>query len=427
MPRWDGRPIAYPANPRLHVTPEEYPQIKRFLGEDLLHGRGDAPVGLDNKLGMAQLMTLARLLADDPSIPHGTLWLIFRPDEEIGRMRAVEGLAQHLVTLGVDVGYTIDGLDPFEINVENFQASRALFSFQGQPLALPSASCAKCLHLNLLGVKSHGATAKAEGYRNATRLLWEILALCPDAPIVPLRFQSAEDAEVNADIQLLLYGEDQAALQATEEQLSRALEMTFSPLRRRGAIWTLNKSAEVDLAQPLTDEMVQVFALLKQFFTMDKSPMPLLSEESEGFQGYTNPYFIQQSEGKASLAFRIRDFDPQELRAREQALERLHADHPHATLKIDQQYINMGPALAPYPKLIEWAKAAAAQIGVEAPRQPIRGGTGVDPFLQHGIPIANLGTGYFAPESEKEFTSRQCLAKHILWLTHLVAHIAQPA
>ena len=51
---------------------------------------------------------------------------------------------------------------------------------------------------------------------------------------------------------------------------------------------------------------------------------------------------------------------------------------------------------------------------------PIRGGTGVDPFLDKGVAVANLGTGYFAPESEKELTSLQNLAGHARWLVALV-------
>jgi hypothetical protein len=56
--------------------------------------------------------------------------------------------------------------------------------------------------------------------------------------------------------------------------------------------------------------------------------------------------------------------------------------------------------------------------------EPIRGGTGVDPFLDRGIPIANLGTGYFAPESEKEFTSLQMMAAHVRWLLELMRVLA---
>ena len=85
----------------------------------------------------------------------------------------------------------------------------------------------------------------------------------------------------------------------------------------------------------------------------------------------------------------------------------------------------MGPALSSYPELTEWADEAAKQVDIDIVRRPIRGGTGVDPFLEQGIPIANLGTGYFAPESEKEFTSKQSLGKHALWLLQLVKVIAE--
>lgn len=68
---------------------------------------------------------------------------------------------------------------------------------------------------------------------------------------------------------------------------------------------------------------------------------------------------------------------------------------------------------------------AAIGLGREVLRRPIRGGTGVDPFLAAGIPIANVGTGYFAPESEKEFTTRQNLAAHAVWLLNLVQVVAR--
>ena len=95
-----------------------------------------------------------------------------------------------------------------------------------------------------------------------------------------------------------------------------------------------------------------------------------------------------------------------------------------ATLRISQQYVNMGPVLADYPELVDYATAALVPLGEPAVHAPIRGGTGVDPFLDQGIPVANLGTGYFAPESEKELTSRQNIARHALWLTYLVQAVA---
>ena len=41
------------------------------------------------------------------------------------------------------------------------------------------------------------------------------------------------------------------------------------------------------------------------------------------------------------------------------------------------------------------------------------------------IPIANLGTGYFAPETEKELTSMQVMAQHVLWLAAILQEVAK--
>jgi tripeptide aminopeptidase len=119
----------------------------------------------------------------------------------------------------------------------------------------------------------------------------------------------------------------------------------------------------------------------------------------------------------------LRDFTLEGLAARE-AHVRAHAQAHGLVATITAQYVNMGPRLAPHPELIEWPRRAAAAAGIEPRILPIRGGTGVDPFLDRGIPVANLGTGYFAPESEKEFTSLQMMSAHARWLTGLVAEIA---
>ncbi|MCC6651997.1 MAG: hypothetical protein IT348_12670, partial [Candidatus Eisenbacteria bacterium] len=78
------------------------------------------------------------------------------------------------------------------------------------------------------------------------------------------------------------------------------------------------------------------------------------------------------------------------------------------------------PKLAQRPELAEWAKRAGEAVGVETRVLPIRGGTGVDPFLERGVALANLGTGYFAPESEKELTTLELMAGHAGWLFALV-------
>ncbi len=426
-PAWDGSKVRYPANDRLSVTAENYPATKYFLGEDLLYGPGAYPVGLDDKLGMAELMTLARVLKEDPAIGHGELILVFRPDEEIGRMEAVQGLAAELRRRGVRYGYTVDGITPFEINVENFNASRGRITIEGGPLELPAAAVGRLVTLDLRGVNTHGATAKPEGYLNSTVIAARaVKALADPDHIVPVDLRSDPALECNARAVFLVRGESENDLDRLQQTLTKAFEAEVKPHAWKGA------AVEPEGAEPApadggdaTDAARRLLAHV-QTFLETPGVEPLLSEDSEGFQGYSNPYLVQRKDGALVLDYRLRDFSPEGLKQREDHLRSV-AKATGLAAEITAQYVNMGPELAKHPQLVEWAEEAMRALDMTPVKEPIRGGTGVDPFLEQGIPVANLGTGYFAPESEKELTSRQNLARHALWLTHLVQVIANRA
>ena len=422
---WDGGRIPFPENQRLQVSVELYPETEVFVGQDLLHGPGQRAIGLDDKLGMAEMMLLAHILAKNPDIPRPDLVLVGRPDEEIGRMAAVEGLADELVRRGVTHGYTIDGLDPFEINTENFNAAYAKVAIAGQPLTVAPAAVAREVALSIEGAKSHGATAKAEGYFNATMAFVEafesLTEPTPETPI-PVGFVTDATAETNAVLRFHLRGADEAALDAAEAALLARFEKVLAPHAFKGAQVQISERQSTSANGPLSDEYLRLHGHLRGFLD-GEGPTPLLSEHSDGYQGYSNPHAVAPTDGGLVLSYRLRDFSPDGLAARKAHIEALCADGS-ATAELGDQYVNMGPALAPYPELVQWAQKAAESAGVEARRSPIRGGTGVDPFLERKVPIANVGTGYFAPESEKEFTSRQMLARHALWLSHLVQVIA---
>ena len=184
-------------------------------------------------------------------------------------------------------------------------------------------------------------------------------------------------------------------------------------------------SEEVEASAPLTDEAMRLVATLATFLKVD-GPQPLLSEESDGYEGYSNPCFVDVTDDGLELSYRLRDFDSERLGAREAHIKTVSALGPgEMPVTIQRQYVNMGDALSPYPELVSWAEQAAIDAGVKVLKRPIRGGTGVAPFLARGIPVANLGTGYFAPESEKEFTSVQKIGQHALWLLSLLEQIAQ--
>ena len=421
---WDGSRVRYPANDRLTVTVDNYPATRYFLGEDLLHGPGAYPVGLDDKLGMAELMTLARILKENPEILHGELVLVFRPDEEIGRMEAVKGLAKDLRRRQVRYGYTVDGITPFEINVENFNASRGRVTIEGRPLDLPPAAAARRVTLDIRGVNTHGATAKAEGYRNSTVLVALALKTLGDGDaIVPVDFRSDPALECNARAVFLVRGGAETDLDRLERTLVEAVEAETKPHGWKGAgVEVAERKPAPASGEGFTDAARRLFANLATFLATPGVD-PVLSEDSEGFQGYSNPHLVQSKDGALVLDYRLRDFEPDGLARREDHVRSV-CRATNLPVEITAQYVNMGSELAKHPQLVAWAEEALRALEMEPVKEPIRGGTGVDPFLEQGIPVANLGTGYFAPESEKELTSRQNLARHALWLTHLVQVVA---
>ena len=72
-------------------------------------------------------MTAAKFLVDNPDIRHGTIKLLFTPDEEIGR--GVDKV--DLQKLGADFGYTMDGETAGHIEDETFSADGVKITIQG--------------------------------------------------------------------------------------------------------------------------------------------------------------------------------------------------------------------------------------------------------------------------------------------------------
>jgi tripeptide aminopeptidase len=403
LEKWDGQAIPYPKNDRLQVSIKNYPGAAMFLGHDLVHGDGVAPFGLDDKLGLAQVMTLARILRDEPSIPHRPLFLICRPDEELGRIKTMEGLAQWLAENRVGPCYTVDGIAPFEVNYENFNGMGASIRFPSRPY---ESGHEQNLEIEIRGVNTHGATAKAEGHRSAVRLAAEVMGALEGSGVRALSFESDPLRDCDGLLRVTAASiEERAAIE-------RALATVIDPHEPRGAGWSIRetKDSRGDLA---TGEMLS-FML---DFMASRADVPLLAEDSEGFEGYTHPYRARTINGHIQLDVRLRDFDKVKLEARRAHLASIAAGRP---MEAVHQYDNLGPRSAGGPELLKLARSAAQALGLEAQTLPIRGGTGVDAFLERGVSVANLGTGYFAPESEKEFTSLQFMAQHTAWLVALV-------
>lgn len=104
-----------------------FPNLKTFVGQDLIVTDGTTLLGADDKAGVAEIMTLAEFLMQNPDYPHPPVSILFTPDEEIGRGPDHVNLEE----VGAAYGYTIDGGLIGEFSYENFNAASAVVTIHG--------------------------------------------------------------------------------------------------------------------------------------------------------------------------------------------------------------------------------------------------------------------------------------------------------
>lgn len=113
-----GGDIQLPGDPSRVIRVSEHPQLKNQIGNDIITTDGATLLGADDKAGLAEIMAAAKILVDDPEIKHGTIKILFTPDEEVGRgVNKVD-----LKKLGADYAYTMDGETAGHIEDETFSA-----------------------------------------------------------------------------------------------------------------------------------------------------------------------------------------------------------------------------------------------------------------------------------------------------------------
>jgi tripeptide aminopeptidase len=97
------------------------------IGHEVITASGTTLLGGDDKSGVAEIMDLAHFLMTHPEVKHGTIKILFTPDEEVGR--GTEKL--DLKKLGADFGYTLDGGELGSLEDETFSADHVKISVDG--------------------------------------------------------------------------------------------------------------------------------------------------------------------------------------------------------------------------------------------------------------------------------------------------------
>ena len=151
---YSGADIVLPDDTTQVIRLSEHPYLKNCLGKELITASGTTLLGSDDKAGVAEIMDLAHFLVTHPEVEHGTIKILFTPDEEVGRgVNHVD-----LKKLGADFGYTLDGGDPGMLEDENFSAD--------------------AVEVIIHGVSAHPGAAK-DKLVNALKIAGEVLAALP--------------------------------------------------------------------------------------------------------------------------------------------------------------------------------------------------------------------------------------------------------
>jgi len=122
-----GGDLVLPADSSQVIRFADHPALGNQIGNDIITTDGTTLLGADNKAGIAEIMDAAHFLLQNPHVKHGTIKILFTPDEEIGR--GVDKV--DLKRLGADFAYTIDGETAGNLEDETFSADGATITIEG--------------------------------------------------------------------------------------------------------------------------------------------------------------------------------------------------------------------------------------------------------------------------------------------------------
>ena len=157
---YQGQDIQLPDDKSQVLKKADFPYLDRLLGHDIITASGTTLLGSDDKAGVAEIMDAAHFWMTHPEVKHGTIRLLFTPDEEVGKGTVKVDLQK----LGADFGYTLDGGEAGSLEDETFSADS--------------------VQLIIHGVITHPGYAK-DKMVNALKIAADVLASLPRAELSP--------------------------------------------------------------------------------------------------------------------------------------------------------------------------------------------------------------------------------------------------
>ncbi|MQN00973.1 MAG: peptidase T [Lachnospiraceae bacterium] len=220
---YDGKDILLKGSGATLST-KDFPDLLDLKGRTLITTDGTSLLGADDKAGDAEIMTAVSEIISE-KVPHGDIYIVFTPDEEIGKGPVHFSFEK----CRADYGYTVDGDYEGEVAYENFNAASAKVTIKGKSVhpgeakdIMKNAASIACEFQSLMPqAESPEHTEKREGFYYLT----DIKGSCEKAELdYIIRDHDSESFKARkkfmtsaADLMNQRYGEGTADLTITDE------------------------------------------------------------------------------------------------------------------------------------------------------------------------------------------------------------------
>ena len=126
--KYTGGDICLNEGQEIYLKFSENPELKKYVGDDIVVTDGTSLLGADDKAAIASIVNMASFFMQNPDVKHGKIVICFVPDEEQGLLGAK---ALDVNLLGADFGYCLDCCEIGELIYENWNAADCTAVFKG--------------------------------------------------------------------------------------------------------------------------------------------------------------------------------------------------------------------------------------------------------------------------------------------------------
>lgn len=205
---YEGGDVLLNKEQNIVFSTQDFPEIEKYAGQDIVFTDGTTLLGADDKAGIAEIVEMASWVMAHPEVPHAKLCLAFTPDEEVAR--GTENF--DIEHFGAKYAYTFDGDEVGVLESENFNGGTA--------------------HVTIHGVGVHPGLAK-DKMINSIRLMAKFIDMLP-AVVSP---ECTEDREgfmhpnamtgscVKSYVKIIVRDHDRTQYELKKKYLAKTVEL----------------------------------------------------------------------------------------------------------------------------------------------------------------------------------------------------------